>query len=145
MTLTLGLTAINVGSQIFTERANPIDLASHCDALSEFNIVALFAEKLFRLGLFTIMPSVWLEYNEQSINERRNVSKPLANLLNETRKEFVALGEIAATFNAPDCKEIYGNRIDLANGRNFYIGLRAEFSPSYPMTLALRKRLYGYK
>ena len=114
-TFTLGLTAMNVRSPIFTERTNPGDLTSdrganaRFDAERESNIVALFAENLFRFNRFTITPSVRLEYNEQSQDERLNVNKPVATLIDESRSEFVPLGGLAATFEATDTTEIYGN------------------------------------
>ena len=114
-TFTLGMTAINVRSPIFTERTNANDLFSdrgpnlRYDAERESNIAALFAENLFRLGRFTITPSVRLEYNEQSMDEEVNISKPSANLIDESRDEVVPLGGLAVTYDVTDGTEIYAN------------------------------------
>ena len=114
-TFTMGVTAMNVRSPIFTERTNPGDLTSdrgpnsRFDALRQSRIAALFAENLFRYKRFTLTPSLRLEYNEQSMDEQFNVSKLATNYIDETRSEIVPLGGLAATFDATETTEIYAN------------------------------------
>jgi Fe(3+) dicitrate transport protein len=121
-TFTLGLTAMEINSPIFTERTNAGDLTSdrgpnlRFDAERDSRIVALFAENLFRYERFTFTPSMRLEYNAQGMDERINVAKsnptaptPVVPLIDETRSEFVPLGGLAATFDATATTEIYAN------------------------------------
>jgi Fe(3+) dicitrate transport protein len=115
-TFTLGFTAMNVRSPIFTERTNPGDLTSdrgpnlRFDALRESRIAALFAENLFRIGRFTVTPALRLEYNEQTMEERVNVSKPAPQvLINESRDELVPLGGLGITYDVHGDTEVYAN------------------------------------
>lgn len=114
-TFSLGVTALSVNSPIFTERTAVNDLTSdrgitpRLKADRDSRIAAVFAENLFRYKRFTLTPSVRLEYNEQSINERTNINKTPPNLIRETRSEVVPLGGLAATFDATENTEIYAN------------------------------------
>jgi Fe(3+) dicitrate transport protein len=114
-TLTVGFTAMDIRSPIFTERTNPGDLTSdrgpslRFDALRTSRIGAVFAENLFRFGRLTVTPALRLEYNEQSMKERVNVSKPPANLIREDRSEFVTLGGLGSTYAATEKTELYAN------------------------------------
>jgi Fe(3+) dicitrate transport protein len=114
-TLTVGVTGMDIRSPIFTERTAPGDLSSdrgetlRFDAIRGSRYAAVFAENLFRFERFTITPAVRVEFLEQSMEERVNVSKPEANLINETRSEIVPLGGIGATYALTPKTEIYSN------------------------------------
>lgn len=114
-TLTVGVSAMDVRSPIFTERTSPGDLTSdrgpnlRFDALRTSRIGAVFAENLFRFERFTLTPAIRLEYNEQTMDERVNVAKTPANLIRSERDEIVTLGGVGATFAATSKTEVYGN------------------------------------
>ncbi len=114
-TFTVGLTAMDIKAPIFLERTNPGDLTSDSgpnlrfDARRDSLYGAFFAENLFRFDRFTITPAFRLEYNEQSMDERVNVAKPAANLIEDQRSEIVPLGGLGATFEMAKDTEFYGN------------------------------------
>ncbi len=113
--LTVGITAMDVRSPIFTERTSANDLVSdrgpnlRFNALRTSRIGAVFAENLFRFDRFTITPAFRLEYNEQTMHERVNVSKPIAALIRADRSELVPLGGLAATYGFTPKTEFYAN------------------------------------
>lgn len=114
-TFTVGMTAMDVRSPIFTERTNPGDLTSdrgpnlRFDALRGSRYAALFAENLFRFDRLTVTPAFRLEYNEQEIDERVNVSKAPGTLIRDKRSEVVPLGGLGATYETTEKTEIYAN------------------------------------
>lgn len=114
-TLTVGVTAMDIGAPVFTERTAPGDLTSdrgvttRLDALRSSTYAAVFAENLFRLGRLTLTPAVRVEFLEQSFEERINVAKPPANLIDDDRSEVVPLGGLGATYAVTDRTEVYSN------------------------------------
>jgi len=114
-TFTAGLTAMDIRAPIFLERTTANDLTSdrgdqlRFDALRNSRYAALFAENLFRFNRFTITPAIRLEYNEQEMDEKVNIAKPPANLIQDQRSEIVPLGGLGATFETTKDTEIYGN------------------------------------
>lgn len=111
-TFTAGLTAMDIRSPIFAEMTAVNDLTSdrstdvRRQSLRESSYAALFVENLFRMNRFTITPSIRMEYNEQSIDQRVNVGNVLYD---DKRDEIVPLGGLAATFDAGQETEIYAN------------------------------------
>lgn len=114
-TLTVGATAMDIRSPIFTERTATGDLSSDrgittlFDALRESRYAALFAENLFRVGRLTITPAARVEFIEQSLHERINVSKAPGTLIDDSRDEIVPLGGLGVTYAATEKTELYGN------------------------------------
>jgi Fe(3+) dicitrate transport protein len=114
-TLTVGVTAMDIRSPIFTERTAANDLRSdrgpnlRFDALRTSRVAAVFSENLFRFDRFTITPALRLEANEQSMNEKVNIAKSPANLIRDDRSELVPLGGLGATFAATSKTEVYAN------------------------------------
>jgi len=114
-TLSVGVTAMDIRSPIFTEFTNPGDLTSdrgpnlRFDALRTSRYAAVFAENLFRFNRLTLTPAVRIEFNEQSMDEGVNVSKPPANLIRDERSEVVPLGGLGASYAVTENTEVYAN------------------------------------
>jgi Fe(3+) dicitrate transport protein len=114
-TLTIGATVMDIRSPIFTERTAVGDLSSdrgvatRFDALRKSRYAGVFAENLFRFGRFTVTPAARVEFIEQSMEERINVSKAPGTLIDDERTDVVPLGGLGATFAATEKTEIYGN------------------------------------
>lgn len=116
-TFTVGVTAMDIRSPIFTERTAAGDLTSdrgatlRFDALRESSYAAVFAENLFRFGRFTITPSARVEFIEQSMDERVNVTKATAGtpLIRDDRDDVVPLAGLGSTFAVTEKTEAYAN------------------------------------
>jgi len=114
-TVTFGLTGMDIRSPIFTERTAPGDIVSDRGVSLRFNALrtsryaAIFAENLFRFDRLILTPAARLELNEQSMDERVNVAKPLANLIRNDRSELVPLGGLGATYAVTRGTEAYAN------------------------------------
>ncbi|MFY7818274.1 MAG: TonB-dependent receptor family protein [Akkermansiaceae bacterium] len=112
---TIGTTYMDIHSPIFTERTAAGDLTSDRGATTRFDAVresrygAIFAENLFRYDRFTVTPAFRLEYNNQSMDERINVTKAPGNLIDDSRTEIVPLGGIGMTFDMVKDTEFYSN------------------------------------
>ena len=115
-TATFGLTAMHIDAPIWNEvgaTRNAERGQRILDADRSSNYLALFGENLFRIGRFTITPSVRLEILEQTIDETLNLNKTLRPtprlLIGDSSSTTEPLFGLGSTFATTENTEAYAN------------------------------------